>query len=164
VALPTESFVQYCEEIAESLEPQDWRTGAILELESILTHLRGPGIHAALDHATRLQSHFANLLLTYSNTTLEMDEVTAESIAGHILLVRGLQEWIDVLDRVLAFQPQPGDEGFFEEASRAAEHATRQLVAVQLFEQEVTESAGGRGERYSTQTLLTQWSEAFDDE
>lgn len=110
--------------IAAELPEEEWRTPRIGEIEAWLD---GAEVDLEAIRATVLSSWNR-----YQQTPLSADEVTAETVVGHRLLLEGLEGWLEALDALEA-----EEEGALEQA----EAANRLLVAVQKLHQRVAAQA-----------------------
>jgi hypothetical protein len=73
----------------------------------------------------------------YAKTSLTEEDVTAETVVGHLLLRDGVEGWLEALDQLeRAFD----GEGTYEEGLSTAERANRLMVAMQMLSQKVQES------------------------
>lgn len=107
---------------ADQLEPRDWQTTHWLAFQRLCSTpaSRSEGWGQALDQITqRVQQAWEN----YRNLQVTDRERTAETVAGHRLLLEGLEGWLGAVDLCR--------EGDFETALEVSAEANRLLVMVQ---------------------------------
>jgi hypothetical protein len=123
-------YVTYCNEIAAGLEPEEWATESFTNFLASVESLQ-----PNRPYLESLHAHFAAVLADYCSGSVLPEEVTAESVAGHQLLTGGLESWLAAIE--MALTPEP-ELATIQEAVRQAELANRKLIALQIFECDLT--------------------------
>lgn len=126
------SYISYCEQLAESLEDEEWKTSNYLRFrDAVQKAVRGGDATPELD---ALHSLFEGVRQTYGASSLMESEVTSETVAGHLLMTRGLEEWMEAVAMA-----REVDEEQLLDALDLAEQANRLLVAFQMLEAQLAE-------------------------
>ncbi len=111
--------------LAEDLTAAEWRTR---RLERVFRWLEGEP-----EDLEAIREAIFTAWEQYQGVSLTADEITAETVVGHRLLLDGLERWLEALDG-LATAGTAAEE---QEALGKAIYANRLLVAVQRLHQEV---------------------------
>ena len=115
-------------ESAAALERTDWAVGSfVLLADAIQVYLDGDvgGLESTLEELDQLLS---SAWQPYETMPITPEEITAETVAGHIILREGFDFWFEALDEVESAAEEGRD---FKAALRLAELGNRLLVAVQ---------------------------------
>ena len=73
----------------------------------------------------------------YARTSLTEEDVTAETVVGHLLLRDGVEGWLEALDQL---ERASREEMTYEEALATGEKANRLMISVQRLTQKINDS------------------------
>jgi hypothetical protein len=114
--------------IANTLKPKEWVTSAYQEALDAADDYEDGDDQSLVRFSDKMTKRLESAWETYSNIALLPEEITAESVVGHRLLLEGIQCWYDALEMLVQFSEQGLD---LDEALSRAEEANRLLVAVE---------------------------------
>lgn len=141
-ASPGEQLEQWVREVAAGLSQEEWYTETYASVEAAVAEFQegnpGPLERVLQEVASRLESAWE----PYYHAPVAAEEVTAETVVGHRILLEGVQGWFDALEclRLAAAGEFPWDEALAQ-----AEAANRLLVAVPRLARQVELEAGPDG-------------------
>lgn len=118
-------------ELARQLPDEQWKTSQYLEL---IRQLDESDEEQLLDYLERRRLQLLQSLESYRGNPVLPQEVTAETVAGHRLLVEGIEGWLDGVEMLLEAIPEDGD---CEPALDRIEDSNRLLISVQRLHQRV---------------------------
>lgn len=141
-ASPGEQLEQWVREVAAGLSRDEWYTETYASVEAAAAdHQEGnpePLERVLQEVASRLEGAWE----PYYHAPVAAEEVTAETVVGHRILLEGVQGWFDALE---ALRLAAAGEFSWDEALAQAEAANRLLVAVPRLARQVEIEAGADG-------------------
>lgn len=126
---------EYCE-FAQDLGDGEWQTEIFQSFSHGVKAIQVGQVEQGMSVLNPLYENVKEAWRIYTKTLVHEDEVTIETVVGHRLLKLGTQLWMQAFERA--------GQGHFEEALVKAEQATRHLVAVQIYAEDIEEESSTR--------------------
>lgn len=118
------------ETTAKRLPKWEWQTELYADFARVAEEVLTGGGETAEVKLDEVEQRVLRVWKSYGEVGIEESELTAESIAGHRFLKRGVTEWLEALNCLRSAMDGEDD---LEVALEHAEEANRLLVAVQKF-------------------------------
>lgn len=139
---PGEQLEQWVRQVAAGLSRDEWYTETYASVESAVAEYR-EGNRELLERVLQeVASRLEGAWEPYYHAPVAADEVTAETVVGHRILLEGVQGWFDALE---ALRLAAAGEVSWDDALAQAEAANRLLVAVPRLARQVELEAGPDG-------------------
>lgn len=125
---PGEELERHLREVAAELPESDWYTETYDQVARAVEAWQAGDAMPLLQAMDEVQARLEASWEPYYHSPIAAEEITAETVVGHRLLLEGVQGWFDALECLRLASDGQMD---WEEALAPAEAANRLLVAVQ---------------------------------